>query len=369
MGGRRRGASSLADSSAGAADIHRALDREQARRRFETGRCPLGSAGMDDSRKGPKLTDAPKDLALLTNGGPLLLEGSVVERVRRRWPHLLDPVLMNAPMIYSAEGREVLASIYGEYLEAGRANGLPVLLLTPTWRADAGRVAVSRLVGRDLNGDAVRFMAGLRADLGGYASRVLVGGLMGCRGDAYKPEEALSRQEARAHHRPQAEALCRGGVDLLFAATLPEAGEALGLAEAMAATGTPYLVSFIIRPAGTLLDGTPLDEAVARLDGEVDPRPLGYMVNCVHPTTLALALESPAGKRILAAGRFLGLQANTSRKSPEELDGAGELDTEPPAEFAAGMRELRRRFGLRLLGGCCGTDGSHIAALAAALSA
>jgi homocysteine S-methyltransferase len=314
------------------------------------------------------LTAPPKDPVLLENGGPVLLEGSVVERVRRGWPHLLDPALMNAPMVYSAEGQTVLSSIYREYLGAGRTNALPMLLLTPTWRADEGRVAASHLAGRDLNGDAVRFMAGLRTELGGYGSRVLIGGLMGCRGDAYRPQEALARPEARAYHRPQAEALRRGGVDLLFASTLPEAGEALGLAEAMAATRTPYLVSFILRPAGTLLDGTPLDEVMARLDGEVDPRPSGYMANCVHPSALALALESPAGQRALATGRFLGLQANTSRKNPEELDGSRALDTESPEEFVAGMCELRRRFGLRFLGGCCGTDGSHIAALAAALS-
>jgi len=33
------------------------------------------------------------------------------------------------------------------------------------------------------------------------------------------------------------------------------------------------------------------------------------------------------------------------------------------------MCELRSRFGLRVLGGCCGTDGSHIAALARGLRA
>jgi homocysteine S-methyltransferase len=298
-----------------------------------------------------------------------MLEGSVVEQVRRGWPRLLDPLLMNAPMIYSTEGREVLTGIYGGYFAAGRSSALPMLFLTPTWRADPGRVALALYAGTDLNGDAARFMAALREGQGDYGSRVLIGGLMGCRGDAYKPQEALPRADARAYHLRQAEALSHGGVDLLFASTLPEVGEALGMAEAMAATGTPYLVSFIVRPAGTLLDGTPLDEAMARVDDEVDPRPAGYLVNCVHSSTLAQALASPAGTRALATGRFLGLQANTSRKSPEELDGAEELDTESPEEFASGMTALRKRFGLRLLGGCCGTDQNHIGALAAALSA
>ena len=41
-----------------------------------------------------------------------------------------------------------------------------------------------------------------------------------------------------------------------------------------------------------------------------------------------------------------------------------ELAGEDPAVFASGMCALRRQFGLRVLGGCCGTDGGHIAALA-----
>jgi homocysteine S-methyltransferase len=305
---------------------------------------------------------------IVARGRAILLEGSVVERVRRGWPHLLDPLLMNSAMIYSAEGREVLTAIYGEYLEAGRANALPMMLLTPTWRADPGRVARTPFAGRDLNGDAARFMVGLRDGLGGYGPQVLVAGLMGCRGDAYRPQEALPREDAAAFHRTQSEALARGGVDLLFASTLPEAGEAVGLAEAMAATGVPYVVSFIVRPSGALLGGTPLDEAMAQIDAEVAPRPLGYLVNCVHPSVLGQALQSPAGARALKTGRFLGLQANTSRKSPEDLDGSDELDTETPEAFARGMVELRERFGLRWLGGCCGTDGGHIAALARALS-
>jgi homocysteine S-methyltransferase len=44
-----------------------------------------------------------------------------------------------------------------------------------------------------------------------------------------------------------------------------------------------------------------------------------------------------------------------------------ELDSEDPAEFARGMAALRGR-GVRVLGGCCGTDERHIAALAAALT-
>jgi homocysteine S-methyltransferase len=292
------------------------------------------------------------------------MEGAVVERVRRGAPSLFDPLLANAPLIYDEAGRALLRQIYEEYLGIGRVHAIPLLSLAPTWRANPDRLAASRFAGRDLNGDAVRFLQEIRSAAGDYGATVYIGGLMGCRGDAYKPQDALTRESARAFHAVQAGALARAGADYLMASTMPEIHEALGLAEALAATGCPYLVSFIVRPSGNLLDGTPLDDAMARIDDHVVPRPLGYLVNCVHSSTLAFALHAPPGRRALDSGRLLGLQANTSSMNPEELDGAQDLAGEDPAVFASGMCALQTAFGLRVLGGCCGTDGRHIAALA-----
>jgi homocysteine S-methyltransferase len=50
-----------------------------------------------------------------------------------------------------------------------------------------------------------------------------------------------------------------------------------------------------------------------------------------------------------------------------ELDVAEELDRGDPAELAEQYRELRGVHPqLRVVGGCCGTDHSHIAAISAA---
>jgi methionine synthase I (cobalamin-dependent) len=78
---------------------------------------------------------------------------------------------------------------------------------------------------------------------------------------------------------------------------------------------------------------------------------------------LAVAATHPE-----AAPRILTFQANTGDKEVEELDGCGELVTELPALFVEGLGRLRHRFGLRVLGGCCGTDGGYIAALAQRLA-
>ncbi len=38
--------------------------------------------------------------------------------------------------------------------------------------------------------------------------------------------------------------------------------------------------------------------------------------------------------------------------------------TEPPEAFVDGLERLRGRFGMRVLGGCCGADGHHFEAMA-----
>ncbi len=307
-------------------------------------------------------------LRTLASGRPVLTEGAVVERVRRGGQEPLDPHLANAGLVLRAKGRAVLGQIFSSYLDVALRHRLPLLLLTPTWRANPDRMrraGLSETV--DLNGDAVRYLSELVERSGEASGTVFVGGLLGCRGDAYRAEEGLPALEAEAFHRPQAMALAAAGVDFLLAATMPALAEAVGMARALAAAGPPYLVSFIVRETGRLLDGTPLDEAIDAVDRAASPAPAAFLVNCVHPAVLRRALLTPHAVGS-SRRRLIGLQGNTSSLSPEELDGRPDLDTSDPESFAEAMVSLRDEFGLRVLGGCCGTDEGHLEALARRLS-
>jgi homocysteine S-methyltransferase len=301
---------------------------------------------------------------LLASTQVALTEGAVIERLRRHGGAQLDPEILNAGLLYSAAGRTALAALYREYLDIGAAADLPLVLGTPTWRANAERVRAAGRGMSNVNGDAARFLAELRAGCGPYAGRVIIGGLLGSRGDAYRPDEALSVDAAAQFHMPQCTDLAEAGVDFLHAATLPALSEARGIARAAARTGVPCVLSFVVRPSGNLLDGTPLDVAIARLDAETHPRPLGYMCNCIHPTVFAAALAHVQCRDPALAARVIGIQANTSALPPEELDSRGELDDAPPDELAASLFEVQQQFHLRVVGGCCGTDARHIRALA-----
>ena len=127
--------------------------------------------------------------------------------------------------------------------------------------------------------------------------------------------------------------------------------------------GMPCAISFTVETDGRLVTGRTLQEAIETTDRETDGYPLYYLINCAHPTHFesALAAGEPWMKRIL------GVKANASTKSHAELDESDTLDAGDPADLGRRYRALTRSFPtMRILGGCCGTDHRHVAAICAA---
>lgn len=305
----------------------------------------------------------------IQNRIPMLAEGSVYEQLRRHRMIQFDPHLAHATLIYTPADAHVLETIHREYWNVAQTHHLPILATTDTWRANLERLKRSIYVDRDVNQDNVRFLQTLRNSYGAFSKQIFIGGTIGPRGDAYKPEETLSRTAAERFHVYQVAALAEANPDFLFAATLPAFSEAHGIAHVMAKAGLPYILSFVIRPAGTLLDGIPLRTAIELIDATVQPAPLGYSVNCVHPSVMAEALVAGQIAGTPLMGRILNFQANTSALPPEQLDHAPHLHEADPKPFAQQMAQLRYHFGIPVLGGCCGTDTRHIEALAHQLQA
>jgi methionine synthase I (cobalamin-dependent) len=135
----------------------------------------------------------------------------------------------------------------------------------------------------------------------------------------------------------------------------------------MGETDKPYILSFVADRNGLTLDGLNLEEAFARIDALVLRKPLGYFVNCTHPGGLLSGLERSGASRESLEGRLIGFQGNTSRKDPRDFDMLPQLETEEPLSFASATIQLRDRFGLSLLGGCCGTGPEHIQAIGSLL--
>lgn len=120
-----------------------------------------------------------------------------------------------------------------------------------------------------------------------------------------------------------------------------------------------------IGAVGRLPSGETMAQAIEATDAATDGHAVYYMINCAHPAHFEHALRAGGAWR----ERVRGLRANASRRSHAELDEATELDAGDPPQLGAEYRALRPWLPrLAVVGGCCGTDHRHVAAICAALA-
>jgi S-methylmethionine-dependent homocysteine/selenocysteine methylase len=271
------------------------------------------------------------------------------------------PEFASFVLLDDGPGRAALRRYYDGFLELARAHGVGFTFDTPTWRASESwgeRLGRSAAEIADVNRAAVEFAQGERERLQGPTTPIAVCGTVGPEGDAYRPRRRLGAAEAEAYHAPQLAAFAAEGVDMVGAYTLSYVEEAIGIVAAAGTLGLPVSISFTVETDSRLPSGEPLREAVERLDAETGSAAAYLMVNCAHPSHFAAELER-GGEWV---GRIGGIRANASRKSHAELDRATELDRGDPVELSAEYASLEPHLpGLRVLGGCCGTDRRHLA--------
>ncbi len=302
--------------------------------------------------------------AAFARGDRFLLEGALGERLKREYGLTPFPHVALAGLLTTEPGREALRTLWLEYGHIAHRYGLPFLATTPTRRANRSRVAREGLEAALIQ-DSVAFLRQVLAECTGPT---WLGGMVGCHGDAYTGTGALSQKEAVSFHRWQTDLLAAAGADFLFGALLPTLPEAVGLAQAMAETGLPYILSFTIQKSGCLIDGTSIASAIAQIDGSPFPSPLCYMANCVHPSIVRQALSQPGNDTRLVKTRFLGIQGNTSPLPYDQLERATDLLTSDPVAFAREEVGLLDLGPFQIFGGCCGTDGRHIEQVAKQLA-
>ncbi len=125
--------------------------------------------------------------------------------------------------------------------------------------------------------------------------------------------------------------------------------------------GLPVAISFTVEVDGRLPDGSTLSEAIVAVDTAAPPD--YHLVNCAHPRHVLAALESSPDAATVAA-RILGVRYNASERSHDELDEAPDLDAGDLTTLAVGHADVGAHLpALTVLGGCCGTDASHVARL------
>ena len=303
-------------------------------------------------------------LTCYTKKSPFLMEGALGERLKRESKLVFDNEVAMASLIYTDEGKKALAHLWGEYINIAKTYNLPFIATTPTRRANKERISNSKY-NKDIISDNVSFLKAIKESC---QTTMFIGGLMGCKGDAYHAKDFLSIEEAHDFHSWQANAFKESEVDFLFAAIMPTLPEAIGMAKALEKTNLPYIISFMVRENGCLLDGTSIHNAIETIDKSTQQNPVCYMANCVHPRILYSALSKEFNRTPLVKDRFGGIQANTSPLSPEELDNSIDLKSSDHIELANEIIKLNDFINLNIVGGYCGTDNTHISEIAKRIS-
>jgi homocysteine S-methyltransferase len=194
----------------------------------------------------------------------------------------------------------------------------------------------------------------LAASLGPY-------GAMLADGQEYTGEYGdAQRADLLAFHRPRALALLAASPDLLAWETIPHVLEAEAIALLQAELGAPPAwVSFQCRDGARIADGTPIEEAVARVAGAPGVRAAGC--NCTAPEHVPEVIDRV---RRAAPDLAVVVYPNDGRvwdgaARTWAVGGTGGFPDDVVAAWADA--------GASLIGGCCGVGPAGIAAIADAL--
>lgn len=258
-------------------------------------------------------------------------------------------------------GREMLADYYRRYLALAQQYRAGFILESVTWRANAdwgATIGYDRRQLARINRDAITMLEEMRGVYETEHTPIVISGCVGPRGDGYKPGAMMTAEQARDYHGEQIAILRDTAADMISAITMTTVEEGLGIALAAQDAQMPVVISFTLETDGRLPSGQSLQQAIETVDAHTTQKPAYYMINCAHPEHFSGVLRGGW------LGRIGGLRANASRRSHAELDEATELDAGNPHELGQQYRELRKILpGLNVLGGCCGTDHRHVAAI------
>jgi homocysteine S-methyltransferase len=272
-------------------------------------------------------------------------------------PHFASFVLLATP-----EGRQKLKRYYEAYLAVAREHDVGFVLDSATWRANpdwAGKLGYDAAALKAINVRSIALLEELRADWEKPDMPCVISGAIGPRGDGYKAGN-MTADEAEAYHGAQIAAFVEGGADMVTAFTLATVNEAIGIVRAAKAQQMPVAIAFTVETSGRLINGETLREAIETVDRETRGAAEYFLINCAHPTHFDKALK--AGEAWTK--RIHGVRANASTRSHAELDESETLDAGDPHDLGRHYLDLRQSFpSLRILGGCCGTDHRHVAAI------
>lgn len=259
-----------------------------------------------------------------------------------------------APELWNVEHPERVRALHQQFVDAGAE-----IILTNSFGGTRQRLALHQAAER------VHELARAAATIAGEVAEacdhpVVVAGSVGPTGELMQPLGALDEQTAVASFREQIDGLLDGGVDVIWIETMSAAEEVRAAARAAIEAGAPYTVTCSFDTAGRTMMGL-APAALAAVFADLAVPPLAYGANCgvgasdLLMSALAMTGQAPADAVIAKANcgvpRFEGVDVVYSGTP----------------ELMAAYAGLAADAGVAIVGGCCGTSPTHLAAMRRAL--
>lgn len=295
-----------------------------------------------------------------------LTEGGSETEIMYRYGFELPEFAM-FPLLENPKASSAIKEILTSQLDVAAEFDLSFMLTGLDYRAspDWGeKLGYSPQGLAEANQAAIEFLREISNSYKGQIPHLLIGGVIGPRGDAYSLNKEITAESAEDYHSIQLETLKSAHVDFACAMTFNNIPESVGVARAAAKAGVPLSVSLTLDCTYHLKSGPSLGEAITAIDKQTnDEAPDFYLINCSHP----LEYE-PAIKNEKWIKRLRGVRPNASKMEKLALCKLGHIEDGDPVELGLQIRSLSDRYPhMDIFGGCCGTGKTHLHEIAKAL--
>ncbi len=264
----------------------------------------------------------------------------------------------DAPELWNIDHPDRIANLAQQFIDAGSD-----ILLTNSFGGTHYRLALHKAQDRvhELNSASARILK----ELADASDRdIVVAGSMGPTGEIFEPNGTLTHEAAVAAFKEQAEALKDGGCDVLWIETISSTEEARAAYEAAESTGLPVVYTMSLDTNGRTMMGVTASDLVT-LGKEFDHTPAACGTNCgvgasevvAAIMNMKIAADKNEMEPVLVAKANCGI--------PEYVEGKIVYNGTP--ELMARYAQMVVDAGARIVGGCCGTTPTHIAAMHEAL--
>ncbi len=289
----------------------------------------------------------------LKNNAIILLDGGVSTEIQKRGVKMHSEVWSG---IAHMSNPEIVLKVHEDYISAGSQ------IITANTYSCARHVLESIHLGKEtkkINNKAITLAKKARDNVG--KEEVWIAGSMSSMAPFGSTQEVAEGEKVEGNYRELAETLAEAGVDLIIAEMIRDIKNAKNIIKSALSTGLPVWIGYSAmlgnnsktvlgwrwKTTKNPIEFEKLVETISPLGGEV----AGIMHSQVRDTDSALEILSRKW-----SGPMLAYAETGKLEKPDWS--FKEIYT--PKRYAEEIKKWVKKYGVKIIGGCCGTGPEHI---------